>query len=337
MPTSVRRSILCYIVVVIALIIVYASIFLFLMYREAQQIPAQMVQVNPVTAVYWVIATMTTVGYGDVFFMGAVGRIFSVVVAISGVFLLFALLFPLIITPWIELRVKAALPTRVSEKLSNHLILCGYSQPAMSLIDELEHQRIPFVVIEADANTVRDLLEREIPCIHGDPSDGDTLKGANIDTARVLIANKSDEMNASIVLTARELSELKIIAILEDLSKRKYLEYAGANSVIAPKSMLGHFIGRKAVDPTVSHLVGATDFLKDVEIIEFPIYPGSELIGKSLKDSGIRKRTGCNVIGMWAGGELSLNLKSTDVIRSNSILLAVGTNEQLLGLKKLVR
>ncbi len=337
MPISIRRSVFHYISVVIALVIVYASIFLFLMNMEAQQIPEQMVHVNPVTAVYWVITTITAVGYGDVHFIEGVGRLFSVVVAISGVILLFALLFPLVITPWIESRVKAALPTRVPSKLSNHLILCGHSQPAMSLIDELEHQGIPFVVIEGDLNTVKDLLERDLPCIHGDPSDRDTLEGANIHKARVLIANKSDEVNASIVLTARELSELKIIAILEDLSKRKYLEYAGANSVIAPKSMLGHFIGRKAVDPTVSHLVGATDFLKDIEIIEFPIYPGSELIGKSLLDVEIRKRTGCNIIGMWAGGELSLNPKSTDVIRSNSILLAVGTDEQLLNLKKLVR
>jgi voltage-gated potassium channel len=40
---------------------------------------------------------------------------------------------------------------------------------------------------------------------------------------------------------------------------------------------------------------------------------------------------------MWAGGEISLNLEPTDVIRSNSILLAVGTEAQLLKLKKLVQ
>jgi voltage-gated potassium channel len=144
-------------------------------------------------------------------------------------------------------------------------------------------------------------------------------------------------MDANTILTAREMSDLRIIAILEDLSKRAYLEYAGASDVIAPKSILGSFIGRKAVDPTVSHLVGATEFLKDIEIIEFPIYPKSGLIGKSLKDAGIRKLTRCSIIGMWAGGELSLNPKPTDVIRSNSILLAVGTEAQLLKLKKLVQ
>ena len=337
MVRNIKKSIITYSVIVLCLVIIYGSIFMLLMFREGQHIPGQMENVNPVTAVYWVIATMTTVGYGDVYFAEGAGRLFSVVVVISGVILLFAMLFPLVVTPWIESRVKAALPTSVPPKLSDHLIICGYSLLVESLIEELEHQRIPFVIVEDDSSVVRDLLERDILCIHGDPCDKNTLDGANIEKARVLIANKSDEIDADIVLTARDMCEVKTITILEDLSKRKYLEYAGADSVIAPKSMLGSFMGRKAADPTVSHLVGATKFLEDIEIIEFPIHPESELIGKSLKDSEIRKRTRCNIIGMWASGELSLNPKSTDIIRSNSILLAVGTDEQLIALKKLTR
>ncbi len=337
MVKNIRRSILLYLTVIITIVATYSFIFLFLMFKEGQHIPSQMENVDPVTAIYWVIATMTTVGYGDVYFIEGTGRIFSSIVAISGVIFLFGMLFPLVLTPWLDARVKSMLPTRVPSKLLDHLIICGYSQMVESLVEELEHQKTPFVVVESDETIVKDLLEKGILCIHGDPSDKDTLDGANIQTANCLIANESDEMDANIILTAREMSDLTIIAILEDLSKREYLEYAGASNVIAPKSMLGSFIGRKAVDPTVSHLVGATEFLKDVEIIEFPIYPRSELIGKSLKDAGIRTRTGCNIIGIWAGGELSLNPRPTDVIKSNSILLAVGTEAQLLKLKKLVR
>ena len=337
MGININKSVIEYLARVVSLIIVYCAVFLFLMFKEGQHIPEQMANVNLVTAVYWVIATMTTVGYGDVYFVGAAGMLFSVAVAISGVVLLFAMLFPLVITPWIESRVKSSLPVSVSQALSGHLIICGYSLIVESLIEELGHQQIPFVVVEDDRSVVSDLLERGILCIHGAPCDKNTLNGANITKARILIANKSDEINADIVLTARDMCEVKTIAILEDLSKKKYLEYAGADSVIALKSMLGSFMGRKAADPTVSHLVGATKFLEDIEIIEFPIYPESELIGKSLKESAIRKRTGCNIIGMWAIGELSLNPKSTDIIRSNSILLAVGTNEHLIALKKLTR
>ena len=337
MVRNIRRSILLYLTVIITIVSIYSFIFLFLMFGEGQHIPSQMENVTPVTAIYWVIATMTTVGYGDVYFIGDAGRVFSSIVAISGVIFLFGALFPLVLTPWLDARVRSPLPTRVPSKLSDHLIICGYSRMVESLIEELEHHKTPFVVVESDETIVKDLFEKGILCIHGDPSDRDTLDGANIQTANCLITNKSDEMDANIILTAREMSDLKIIAILEDLSKREYLEYAGASNVIAPKSMLGSFIGRKAVDPTVSHLVGATEFLKDVEILEFPIYPRSELIGKSLRDAGIRIRTGCNIIGIWAGGELSLNPRSAEVIKSNSILLAVGTDAQLLKLKKLVQ
>ena len=337
MVKNIRRSILLYLTVIITIVATYSFIFLFLMFKEGQHIPSQMENVDPVTAIYWVIATMTTVGYGDVYFIEGTGRIFSSIVAISGVIFLFGMLFPLVLTPWLDARVKSMLPTRVPSKLSDHLIICGYSRMVESLIEELEHHKTPFVVVESDETIVKDLFEKGILCIHGDPSDKDTLDGANIHTANCLITNESDEMDANIILTAREMSDLKIIAILDDLSKREYLEYAGASNVIAPKSMLGSFIGRKAVDPTVSHLVGATEFLKDVEIIEFPIYPRSELIGKSLRDAGIRTRTGCNIIGIWAGGEISLNPRPTDVIKSNSILLAVGTDAQLLKLKKLVQ
>ncbi len=337
MVKNIRRSILIYLTVIIAIVSIYSFIFLFLMLKEGQHIPSQMENVSLITAIYWVIATMTTVGYGDVYFIGDAGRVFSSIVAISGVIFLFGALFPLVLTPWLDAHVKSMLPTRVPSKLSDHLIICGYSQMVESLIEELEHHKTPFVVVESDETIVKDLLLKGILCIRGDPSDKGTLDGANIQTANCLIANESDEMDANIILTAREMSDLTIIAILDDLSKREYLEYAGASSVIAPKSILGSFIGRKAVDPTVSHLVGATEFLKDVGILEFPIYPKSELIGKSLRDAGIRARTGCNIIGMWAGGELSLNPRPTDVIKSNSILLAVGTTAQLLKLKKLVR
>jgi len=337
MVKNIRRSILLYLTVIITIVSIYSIVFLFLMFKEGQHIPSQMENVSLITAIYWVIATMTTVGYGDVYFIGDAGRVFSSIVAISGVIFLFGALFPLVLTPWLDARVKSMLPTRVPSKLSDHLIICGYSPMVESLIEELRHHKVPFVVVESDETIVKDLFEKGILCIHGDPSDKDTLDGANIQTANCLITNESDEMAANVILTAREMSNLKIIAILEDLSKREYLEYAGASNVIAPKSMLGSFIGRKAVDPTVSHLVGATEFLKDVEIIEFPIYPRSELIGKSLRDAGIRKRTGCNIIGIWAGGELSLNPRPAEVVKSNSILLAVGTEAQLLKLKKLVQ
>ncbi|MCD4743786.1 MAG: nickel-dependent hydrogenase large subunit [Desulfobacteraceae bacterium] len=50
----------------------------------------------------------------------------------------------------------------------------------------------------------------------------------------------------------------------------------------SPKSMLGSFILRKAVAPLSDRRANSTAFMDDLEITEFPIYPGSTLLNKSL-------------------------------------------------------
>ncbi|MFU8767196.1 MAG: cation:proton antiporter regulatory subunit, partial [Candidatus Methanoperedens sp.] len=72
-------------------------------------------------------------------------------------------------------------------------------------------------------------------------------------------------------------------------------------------------------------------------IVELPIYPRSVLIGKKLVEANIRRRTGANIVGLWTGGTLSLNPHPSDSIKENSVLLAVGTENQLEALKELTR
>jgi voltage-gated potassium channel len=96
-------------------------------------------------------------------------------------------------------------------------------------------------------------------------------------------------------------------------------------------------IGRKTIDPLTDHLAGATRFFENLDIVELPIHPGSILIGKKLMDVKIRQRTGANIVGLWTGGRLSLNPQPDDIIKENSILLAVGAEKQLEALKSMTR
>jgi len=194
---------------------------------------------------------------------------------------------------------------------------------------------MPFIVVDDNEGEIRSLLNDGIECIFGDPGKKDVLDGAGICRARLLIANQNDEKNASIILTAKESCNIEILAIVNDKSNSDYLKYAGANRVISPKSLLGSFIGRKAVAPLIDRIINSTAFLDDLEITEFPIYPGSSLLNKSLKESRIRDLTGANIVGIWKGGELSLNPRSYDIIKRNSILLVVGNKEQLRKFKQL--
>jgi voltage-gated potassium channel len=291
-------------------------------------------QINFIQSLYFVVMTMTTLG-GDIVLTSTVGRIFSIIIAITGIIMFFALVFPIIMIPWIEKRLQRDLPTKLLEKPNDHIIICGYNEMVESLVHELEDHQISFIVIDNDKEQIRMLGKKGIKCLFGDPTDENVLAAGRVCSAKLLIANQSDEKNASIILSAREDCEIEIIAIVNNKNNANYLKYAGANRVLSPKALLGSFIGQKAISPLTDSINNSIHFMPGLEIAEFPIYPGSPLIKKSLIASKIRELTGSNIVGIWKSGTLSLNPKSTDIIKRNSILLAVGSKEQLKKLKKL--
>ncbi len=82
--------------------------------------------VNIATAIYWVVVTMTTLGFGDVVFKTAIGYFFTIIVALTGIAVLWAVIMPLVITPRLEHLVRAA-PSSAPEKLMDHIIISGYN------------------------------------------------------------------------------------------------------------------------------------------------------------------------------------------------------------------
>ena len=98
-------------VLLVGLIIAfYSGVFVLLMQREGSR-PTWF------TGVYWTLQTMSTLGYGDLTFRSDLGRMFSVLVLVSGMVLLFVLLpFTLIqflYAPWLEARRTARTPRQL--------------------------------------------------------------------------------------------------------------------------------------------------------------------------------------------------------------------------------
>ncbi len=333
--TGVRKALhrhphIAYKIAGMLLFVIYVLTFEYLMILENQPENA-----NLITAIYWATTTVATVGYGDVVFTSLAGRLFTIIIQVLGIILISGFLVTYVVTPWMDRVIKFRLPRKVSSGMKDHIIICGYNQLVETLIDGLTEQDMLFVVVEDEEELIRELVYKNIPCIFGSPSDKQTLKNAGIEKAKLLIANKSDERNANIVLTAREFQHINIIAIVEDRSNSKYLKYAGADTVVSPKSMFGQFIGKKAMDRLVSRVTGATEVFEGIHIVEFPVYLKSPLIGKTLKEISNQQLTGAKIVGTWKSGTLSFDPKEEDIVRENSVLLAVGTREELSKLKKL--
>ena len=90
------------------------------------------------------------------------------------------------------------------------------------------------------------------------------------------------------------------------------------------------------MDRLVSRVTGATEIFEGIQIVEFPVYLKSPLIGKTIKEvSSQQQSSGAKIVGIWKSGTLSFDPKEEDIIKENSVLLAVGTPEGLSKLKKL--
>ncbi len=310
---------------VAAPIVVYSVIFVFLMGHEGQVENADLM-----TAIYWVVITMTTVGYGEVIFYSSIGRIFSMLVSVSGIMILFAVVLPVIVTPWIE-SMGRILPTKAPPKMKDHIIICGYNPVVETLTENLKRQGVPFVVVERRYDIARGIYQK-YSTVWGDPSEKEVLLNANIRTARLVIANERDELNADIILTVREISGIEVVALAEDVARARFLSYAGASRTISPKMLLGNFIAQ-IISPSRSGVFPGAFKLFGGLLVELPIYPGSPLISRKVNDE-LLKGTGANVRGIWQRGRF-VSSPGQEEIRSNSVLMAVGELGPLNKLREL--
>lgn len=321
-----RKSLLIYVAATALLVVVYSFVFLFLM------VSAEGRSYTAVDAVYWVITTMTTQGAGNIVFVSSIGKIFSMVVELTGIVLFFAILIPIVVAPVLQ-SVRASVPTK--SKAQEHVLIVGYSSMVDTIIGELNERDLPYLVIDGDRDVVQALVERKIPCIYGDPSDEVTLQNAQIQRAKKVVLNQSDEKNAIIALVAKKLTRADIIGLVEDMANAVYLLYAGADKVVSPKQLLGIDIGHKAAMPITHQLIGTTPLVGSLRIFELPILGESGLNGSSIEDAKIRERTGATVIAIWKGAKLSFNPSASEIITDTTVLLLVGTRKQLDAAKEL--
>jgi Trk K+ transport system NAD-binding subunit len=321
-----RKSLLIYVAATVLLVVVYSVVFLFLMASAEGR------SYTAVDAVYWVITTMTTQGVGDIVFVSSIGRIFAVLVELSGIVLFFAILIPIVVAPVLQ-SVRASVPTK--SKVREHVLIAGYSSMVDTIIEELDERDLPYLVIDGDRDVVQALVERKIPCIYGDSSDEVTLQNAQIQRAKKVVLNQSDEKNAIIALVAKKLTRADIIGLVENMANAVYLLYAGADKVVSPKQLLGIDIGHKAAMPITHQLIGTTPLVGSLRIFELPILGESGLNGSSIEDAKIRERTGATVIGIWKGAKLTFNPPASEIITDTAVLLLIGTRKQLNAAKEL--
>jgi voltage-gated potassium channel len=324
------RALLRYILTLVAVITLYAVVFHVIKVRVEGE------QHSWITGFYWTLVVMTTLGFGDITFTSDIGRLFSILVLLSGVVLLLVMLpfmfISLFYAPWLEARVRLRAPREVPEGTRDHVILTEYDAIAIGLIERLRTEHIPYYVIEPDPITAARMIGEGILVIAGNNDSSATYQRTNANGARMLLANCEDTTNTNITITAREIApHLPIAAIVEEEDSIDVLQLSGATTVLPLKHQLGEYLANRADTGSEAHVIGAYHGL---QIAELPARD-THFAGQTVKDTRLREKTGLSVVGMWERGKLQPAFPDS-MIQSNGVIVLAGTNSQIAALNALM-
>ncbi len=327
---SLRRRTVYYLGMLIGVMFVYAVLYDYGMwaYEGEQQSFLHSLQI--------VVETFTTTGFGsDAPWDSAAMNVLVIVMDLTGVALIF-LALPVLVFPLVEEMLSTTVPRQVDEALTDHVVVCTYTPRVDPVIDELEPRGVNYVIAEPDRDVAVDLHEDGYRVVNADPEAFEGLERAGLQRARALLADVSDEVDASIVLAAREVSEsVQIVSVVEDPNRTAYHRLAGADEVLSPRPLLGRGLVSKVTTAVTTDLGDAIEIGDDFEIAELPVHRGSPLVGQSLADSGIRERSGANVVGAWFRGRFESPPPPDATLDEGTVLLVTGSTDQLEALKQL--
>ena len=325
------RALLKYIFSLLILITIYAVLF------HIIKLQVEGEQHSWVTGLYWTLVVMTTLGFGDITFSSDIGRVFSIIVLLSGVVLLLVMLpflfIRLFYAPWLEARVRLRAPRQVPDTVGGHVILTEYDAVAAGLTVRLREEEVPYFVIEPDPTIAARLVGDGVSVIAGDNDSSDTYVQVRARDARLLLANCEDTTNTNITITAREIApDLPIVAIVEEEDSVDVLELSGATTVIPLKQQLGEYLANRVdIGRAEAHVIGS---YRALQIAELPARD-TPFAGETVRESRLRERTGLSVVGLWGRGKLQPAFPDT-VIQPDGVLVVAGNEEQMRRLNTLL-
>ena len=294
-------------------------------------------------ALYMTIITLATVGFKEVHELSPEGKIFTIVLIISGTGIIAYTLSSLIqFTLEGQLRKilgRKKLESRIG-KLRDHYIICGYGRIGHLICREFQSRPTPFVIVEQNPNHIERLEREGYMYVEGDATDDETLQAAGIEHAKGLItAVTSDTDNVYITLTARGLNpKLFILARAGEEGAEKKLMRAGASKVISPYTIGANRMAQAILRPSVVdfiELATASEHLA-LQIEEIRIAADSVLAGKNLINSGIRQSMGIIIVGIKeSDGKMTFNPPPEKNIEPNSVLIILGERPAISRLEKI--
>lgn len=213
-------------------------------------------------------------------------------------------------------------------ELEDHIIIVGYGAAGRRLVEVLKDRGIPFVVVEMNAKSIREMHSEGIPAIFGDASRTHILEAAQIHTAKLCLVVVNDPLIAPrIIQQARYLNPtVQTILRTRYLDDMERLQEIGAD-IVVPEEMettvriFSHVLGAYMIPPAEierhvkmirsqdygimrgsiqeAHLMVLQGLDEDgMHTRAIAVRDGSPVVGKTLEQLALRRNHGITVLAV---------------------------------------
>jgi CPA2 family monovalent cation:H+ antiporter-2 len=244
-------------------------------------------------------------------------------------------------------------------ELRGHVVIVGYGFNGRNLAKVLRRTRVPYLVLELNADAVRSARAEGEHVIYGDATRREVLYQVGIESARVLVLAISDPVaTRHTVWLGREMKpDIHIIVRTRYMSELANLHDLGADEVIPEEfetsieifsrvlQELGiprHIIQRQVAairsegyemlrmpSLPVVDMAEISEALGSASTETFIVGMDSTAAGKSIGEIQLRTKTGVSVIAIVHDGTTEINPGPDSVLNPDDVLVLLGTPENI--------
>ncbi|MBL3592398.1 MAG: potassium channel protein [Synergistaceae bacterium] len=294
-----------------------------------------------VDALFYVVTTLTTVGYEAPPHLTPEAKLFLVVYIIAAVGTVGVAVAKLTQTIVVERMLHALGKRRESglERLKDHWIICGLGRVGLQVAEQIASSGEKLVAVETDTRRVEEIQNTNWPVVVGDATREEILEKAGIHRAKGLVAALSEDAdNVYVTLSAKALkADLRIVVRAGDVQAVNTLYRAGADKVINPVRSGAAALARAALSPAVADFFELINISRelDLDFDSFRVVDGSSLAGQTLREAPLRSRYNAIVIAIHGSDDhVVYNPSGETRIEPGDELILLAPRTAMAGLRR---
>lgn len=209
--------------------------------------------------------------------------------------------------------------------------IIGLGRFGGSICEELAMKGMNVLAIDRSEQRINEFKNIATHAIILDATDEDALKEIGIEEVDHVIVAIGDDIQASILTTVilSDLNVKKITVKAMNDYHEKILRKIGADQIVHPERDMGKRLAHSLISNNILDYLELSDHHSIVEI-----RASHKMIGKNLIELDVRKKYGCNVVGIKRKNDMNVSPRASETITAEDILIIIGSNTDIDKLEK---